>query len=184
METIVCRDIYTGFAALLDYPMGDLTSRIDDTVNIFGGDSQYPPEVLTALKDFKAAIAYISLDELQETYSYTFEMSSDYTLDLGHHVLDGFKRAEKLVNIKTMYRKYNFPFETLGRGELPDHLPLVLRFMGFVEDEEVKRDFRRDFVIKALEKLNKNFTKNQENPYSPAINAVYRVIDRDVKEVE
>jgi nitrate reductase molybdenum cofactor assembly chaperone len=184
MEAIVSRDLYTQIAVLLEYPREDLMPKTDEILEALRDEKHYPPEVLNSLMEFKKKIEPLSLDDLQEAYSYTFEFSADYTLDMGAHILDGFKRAENLVNIKTMYRRYEFPFENFDKGELPDYLPLVLRFMGFMDDEEVKKDFRRDFLIKAIEKLNKNIIKVQENPYSHLVNTIYRIIDRDVKEVK
>lgn len=185
METVVGRDPYTQFAILLEYPREDIRQKIDEAIILMSGYSnKYPPEIVESLQEFLKGVSDMSLDDLQGIYSYTFEMSSDFTLDLGHHILDGFKRAEYLVHIKTMYRNNEFPFDVFSRGELPDHLPLVLRFLGFVQNEDLKKDFMRDFIIKALEKLNKNFSKTQANPYSHLINAVYRIIDRDIKEVK
>ncbi len=183
-ETLVGKDPYSQLAGLLEYPGEDIRMKVNEAVNIISGHQEYPPDVMDSLKEFKKSVEDMPLDDLQGMYSYTFEMSSDYSLDLGSHILEGFKRSGNLVNIKTMYRRFEFPFEALGRGELADHLPLVLRFLGFVRDEEVKKTFRMDFVIRALEKLYKNFLNAQENPYRHLIIAVYKIIDRDVKEVK
>lgn len=184
MEALVGKDLYTQLASLFDYPSDKdiYVSKVDEVINNISSMGDLPPDMMTAVQTFKKAIEALPIDELQVIYSYTFEMSSDFTLDMGSHIYDGFKRSDNLVNIKTMYRRYEFPFETLGKGELPDHLPLVLRFLGFVKDEGLKRDFEKDFLIKSLEKLYKNFMKRHDNPYHHVINAVYKVIDRDVKE--
>lgn len=182
METLVGKDVYTQLAALFEYPTDNIVSRVDEVIANIRGVENLPQEVVPSIQEFRKAIESMPIDEVQVIYSYTFEMSSDFTLDMGAHIYDGFKRSDNLVNIKTMYRRFEFPFETLGKGELPDHLPLILRFLGFVKGEEVKGDFEKDFLIKSLEKLYKNFTKRQDNPYHHVINAVYRLIDRDVKE--
>ena len=183
-ETLTGKDPYSQLAGLLDYPHEDIQGKIEEAINIVSGHSEYSKEISDSLKEFKREIREMTLDDLQGVYSYTFEMSSDYSLDLGSHILEGFKRSGNLVHIKTMYRRFEFPFESLSKGELPDHLPLVLRFLAFVKDEQVKKDFRMDFVIRAMEKLYKNFQQNQENPYRHVIAAVYKVLDRDVKEVK
>src|SRR4030066_605457 len=183
-DKLIGKDPYSLLAGLLDYPAEDIQSKVEEAINIVGGHTEYPKEVTESLKEFKKVLAEMSLDDLQGVYSYTFEMSSDHSLDMGSHILEGFKRSGTLVHIKTMYRRFEFPFESLSKGELPDHLPLVLRFLAFVKDEQVKKDFRMDFVIRALEKLYKNFQQDQENPYGHIITAVYKVLDRDVKEVK
>ncbi|MBI5236895.1 MAG: hypothetical protein HY887_00540 [Deltaproteobacteria bacterium] len=83
-----------------------------------------------------------------------------------------------------MYRENKFPFEEYAKGELPDNLPVVLMFLGSLEDEALKKNFRETFVILAVEKLTKNFEKNKKNIYSHLISAIYRVLDKDVKEVK
>lgn len=184
MGTLIGNDLYTHLADIFEYPWTDIKGKVEEALNILEKNPVYPSEVKESLQAFKEAIGSLSLDELQEVYSYTFEMSSDLTLDLGHHILDGFKRSGTLLQIKTMYKEHGFPFETYDRGELPDYLPLVLRFLDFVKDGEVKKRFRKEFLIKSLEKLYKNFSKNEGNPYKHLVDAVYRVIDFDVKKEE
>jgi hypothetical protein len=50
-----------------------------------------------------------------------------------------------------------------------------------LDDEELLKNFRETFLIKALEKLQKSFERNKKNLYWHVINAVYRIIDKDVK---
>src|SRR3970040_65531 len=107
-DNLISKDPYSLLAGLLDYPAEDIQSKVTES-----------------LKEFKKVLAGMSLDDLQGVYSYTFEMSSDHSLDLGSHILEGFKRSGNLVHIKTMYRRVEFPFESLSKGELPDHLHLV-----------------------------------------------------------
>lgn len=183
-DTLIGKDPYSLLAGLLEYPHEDIRGKIEEAVNVISSHSEYPIEISDSLKEFRKEIQEMSLDDLQGLYSYTFEMSADYSLDLGSHILEGFKRSGNLVNIKTMYRRFEFPFEVLGKGELADHLPLVLRFLGFIRDEQVKKEFRTDFVIRALEKLYRNFLNARENPFRHLITAVYKIIDRDVKEVK
>lgn len=184
MQTLAGSDLYTQLGDLLGYPGEDIRSRAEAVSALINCAAQYPDDVRENIAEFVKKVAGMPLDDLQGIYSYTFEMSSDYTLDLGYHIHEGFKRAENLLQIKAMYRHFEFPFEETGKGELTDHLPLVLKFLGFLKDEEARRDLRVNFLIKALEKLNKNFDKNRENPYRPLINAIYRIIDKDIKDIK
>lgn len=182
MTTLVGNDLYTQLGSLIEYPRMDVRPKVDAVIDLIKGNEKYQKEIADALEDFRKGILDMPLDELQGVYTYTFEMSSDYSLDLGFHLHEGFKRAENLLQIKAMFRHFEFPFETIGGGELPDHLPLVLKFLGFLRDEEAIKDLRINFLIKALERLNKNFEKNQKNPYRPLINAICKIIDKDIKE--
>lgn len=182
MVPVMENSLYNQLASLLDFPAEDIKTKVENCVKTLEADDKYPAEALEQLKTFQRDMENISLDDLRGIYSYTFELAADSTLDLGYHLFDGFKRSNSLASIKAMYRLNNFPYEEVSGGELPDHLPVVLRFLGFVQDDDLKKDFRESFVIKAIEKLNQYFDKNKQNIYRHLVLAVYRVIDHDVKE--
>lgn len=175
------KSLYDHFAGLLDYPREDIKIRTQDCIKALANYPQYPPEVMEELKSFQKEIEEIPLDDIQGVYSYTFELTTEYTLDMGSHIYDGFKRSNQLATIKSMYKSSGFPYEEAAKGELPDHLPVVLKFLGFLSDEDLKKNFRETFLILAMEKLVKNFDKNRKNMYSHLITAIYKVIDKDVK---
>ncbi|MBI5599325.1 MAG: hypothetical protein HY890_06245 [Deltaproteobacteria bacterium] len=178
--------IYSIFAAMLEYPREDMRGMTRECIKALEGHPHSPPAAVSDVKAFLKEISEMPLDDLQGLYSYTFEMGGgEHTLDLGYHLFDGFKRSGNLVTIKTMYRETAFPFEAVSRGELPDHLPVVLRFLDFIKEKEpdIRKSFREDFVIKALEKLNKNFELKQDTrtPYRHLVRAITLVVDKDIK---
>ena len=65
--------------------------------------------------------------------------------------------------------------------ELPDHLSVLMQFLGFIDSEELRRDFMKTFVVVSMEKLHRNF-QTKKNAYRHLINASYKIIDKDVKE--
>jgi len=176
--------LYSIFSTLFTYPTEYYKEMVQECVTALLNHPEYPSEAVDAVRTFQEKIKDMTLSDLEGEYSYTFEMSSDYTLDLGHHLFDGFKRATTLLNIKTMYRRYDFPFESIAKSELPDHLSLILRFLDMLDDDDpVRADFRQDFVIRALEKIDKNFeVKGKSNIFSHLERALFIVIDKDVKE--
>lgn len=176
--------LYESFADLLTYPKEDYKLKLEKAITLLSGRNEYDPEALDELKAFRKEFEEMPLDDLQGIFSYTFELTAEYTLDMGHHLYDGFKRSNYLASLKAMYREQGFPVDEVAGGELPDHLPVLLRFLNFVKDEELKKDLRSTLVIMGLEKLNKSFEKNKGNVYSHLINAIYRVLDKDVKEVK
>lgn len=177
------RPIYAMFAELFAYPTEQTGETVQECIDALLDHAGYPKDAAREMKKFQAAIAELSLDDLQGVYSYTFELAADYTLDLGHHLYDGFKRSGTLLSIKMMYKRHGFQFDEVAKGELPDNLVFVLRFLSTLDDgNPVKKDFREDFVIKAMEKLAKSFElKGQDNIYSHLVKALYVVIDKDVK---
>ena len=183
MMSVREKSLYESFADLLGFPREDIKLRVQACTKAIAEHAEYPPEALQEMKHFGSELEKLTIDDLQGIYSYTFELTSEYTLDLGHYLYDGFKRSNYLASLKAMYRENEFPFDEVALGELPDHLPVLLRFLSVVKEEDLKKDVRESFVIMALEKLNKNFERTSSNVYSHLINSIYRVIDKDVKEV-
>jgi len=178
--SVKVKSLYEYFADILQYPDESLGAKVEDTIKVLEGQAQYS-EALEELKRFLKEMKSMPLDDLQGIYSYTFELTSEYTLDLGHFLYDGFKRSNYLASLKAMYRENGFPYDEVAKGELPDHLPVLLTFLGTLENKDLKQDVMESFLIIALEKLNKNFEKNKGNLYCHLINAIHRVVDKDVK---
>ncbi len=174
------KSLYTYLGELLRFPKEDIRPEVDECIDaLIRG--QYPEEVINELKNFRKDLEKLSMDALQEIYSYTFELVSDTTLDMGFYIHEGFKRSTNLLTIKTMYREHGFPFEDIAKGELPDNLSVLLQFLGFLKDEGLRKDFVKTFVIQAMEKLNRNF-QNKKNLYRHLINGVYMILDKEIKE--
>ncbi len=179
--SVKVKSLYEHFADILQYPTEDLPATIEETMEAVSRCPQYGPEIMDALRHFQEEVSKLPLDDVQGIYSYTFELTSEYTLDLGHFLFDGFKRSNNLASLKAMYREKGFPYDEIAKGELPDHMPVLLTFLGTLEDAELKQDVMESFLVIALEKLDKNFEKNKGNLYSYLIDAIHRVIDKDVK---
>lgn len=184
MTSVMEKNLYSQLAVLLEYPKEDIKLKVTECLDALSGDPTYPPEAAEELRLFLGELENTPLDDLQGVYSYTFELSSEFTLDLGAHLFEGFKRANKLASLKAIYRETGFPFDQIAKGELPDRLPVMLHFLGFAQNEDMKRDLRQTFVMVALEKLQKNFEKSRGSMYKHLINAIYRVLDKDVKEAK
>ena len=173
--------IYKLFASLLSYPKEDIKDVAAECVKALSGNSEYSKDAVKEMEVFSAFLSQVPLDDIEGIYSYTFELSADHTLDLAFHLFDGFKRANVLVSIKEMYKANGFPYERFSKGELPDNLAVVLRFLADLDDQDLKKDFRENMVIKALEKLAKGFDSQKDNVYGNIIRALLLVIDSDVK---
>lgn len=176
------KNLYTLLGEVLCFPKEDVRPAVDECISIII-KGQYPEEAVNELRNFRKDLEKLSTGELQELYSYTFELVSDTTLDLGYYLYDGFRRGTKLQTIKSMYREKGFPYDEVAKGELPDNLSITLQFLGFLKDEELRKDFTTTFVIQALEKLYRNF-QTKKNAYRHLINAIYKILDKDIKEKE
>ncbi len=184
MIVVTENKLYTIFAKLFTYPWDDLTPEIEECEKALLDRPEYPEKAVEELRAFAKKAKDIPLDDLQGEYSYTFEISTgDFTLDLGYHLLDGFKRANNLLYLKETYREHGFPVEEVTKGELPDNLTVILKFLDFVKDERVRNELRENFLIKALEKLAKNFENKKDNLYYHLIQSLLAIVDVDVKAV-
>lgn len=181
MANNVDGNIYTKVAELLPFPGENIKDLVQECIDALLDHPFYPVEALREIESFKEAIDKISLDDLQGIYSYTFEFSSDYSLDLGYHIYEGFKRSNNLVSLKVMYKSHGFPFDEIAKGELPDNLPVFLKFMDFEKNEVLKKDLREGLLIKGLEALNKNFERHEKGEYAHLIKAILIIVDADVK---
>ena len=175
-------DLYTYFGKMLRFPHDDIRPMIGECINIVKM-GQYPEDIVRELSSFQKDVDRLTLQELQELYTYTFELTSETTLDMGYYVHEGFKRATNLLTIKTMYREQGFPFDEVAKGELPDNLAVILQFVGHLKDEELKKNFVKSYVIMSMEKLNRNF-QNKRNAYRHLINATYKLLDKDIKDIK
>ena len=177
-------EVYEQLADILSFPKENIKDVTQECLTALLGNSKYPENVAKEIKEFETAITALSLDDLQGIYSHTFELTSDYTMDLGYYLFEGFKRTNFLVSLKGMYKENRFPYDAIAKGELPDNLVVILRFMAGLKDGKLKNEFRETIVIKALEKLAKNFeSKNDEySQYKHLIRAVMSVVDADVKQ--
>ena len=183
MQLVIEKGLYSQFAVILEYPKENIKGVTKGCIKLLEDAPQYSPLAREQMEAFLEKVEGMSLDDLQGIFSYTCEMAADTTLELGYYLFEGFKRTNNLVNIKEMYKDQEFPFEEIAKGELPDRLPIVLRFLDHCEPEDLKKDFRESFVFMGLEKLKKNFDKRPDNPYSNVINALLEVVGKDVQGV-
>lgn len=183
MQLVIEKGLYSQFAVILEYPHENITGLIKGCIKLLEDAPQYPPLAKERMEACLEKVEGMSLDDLQGIFSYSCEMAADTTLELGYFMFEGFKRSNNLVNIKAMYKDQEFPFDEIAKGELPDRLPIVLRFLDFCEPEDLKKDFRESFVFAGLEKLKKNYDKIRKNPYGDIISALYEVIVKDVQGV-
>jgi len=183
VQVILEKGLYSQLAVMFEYPQENIVGVTRGCIKMLEDAPEYPPQAKEEVEKFLEKIEGMSLDDLQGIFSYTCEMNADTTLELGYFLYEGFKRTNNLVNLKVMYKDQDFPFDEIAQGELPDRLPIVLRFLDFVEDEKLKKDFRESFAVMGIDKLKKNFEKKPDNPYGNLINAVLFVVETDVKGV-
>ncbi len=134
---------YCYLANLFDFPNNEFHAKARMAVSSLA--ERYP---LTAakIKEFSEGIPKDVLD-LQELYTRTFDVQAITTLDVGYVMFgDDYKRAELLTNLTREHREA----DNECRGELPDHLPNVLRLMPKLKDQELLAELVSEIMVPAL----------------------------------
>lgn len=160
------RSIYKFLADLLEYPVEDWRFR--------RGDPSALPKTATndslrsAFALFASDTEKLSLSDLQELYTRTFDLSPVCALEIGYHLFgENYKRGVFLANL----RETEAPFELGQEQQLPDYLPVLLRLLTKLDEEELRNALIVDCIIPALQKMLKNLSEG-ENPYRHLIAAV------------
>ena len=159
------KSIYENLADLLDYPVADWQSRCDECKELLTAESE---SFVSQFSLFASETERLSLSELQELYTRTFDLSPVCALDIGYHLFgENYKRGVFLANL----RETEAPFDLGQEHQLPDYLPVLLRLLTKLDDEELRSALIVDCMIPALEKMLKTLSEG-ENPYRHLIAAV------------
>lgn len=159
------KSIYENLADLLDYPVADWQSRCDECKELLTAESE---SFVSQFSLFATETEKLSLSELQELYTRTFDLSPVCALDIGYHLFgENYKRGVFLANL----RETEAPFDLGQEHQLPDFLPVLLRLLTKLDDEGLRSALIVDCMIPALEKMLKTLSEG-ENPYRHLIAAV------------
>lgn len=115
--------------------------------------------------NFCLEIRPLSLLELQELYTRTFDLSPVCALEIGYHLFgEDYKRGEFLARLREDQNEYQLGQER----QLPDFLPVLLRLLRQFEDSEERAALIGYCLIPGLSRMIDAFDK-KENPYGNLI---------------
>lgn len=167
------KSIYENLAELLDYPVADCQSRCDECNDLLNAQSQ---SSVSPFALFASETKRLSLSDLQELYTRTFDLSPVCALEIGYHLFgENYKRGVFLANL----RETEAPFDLGQEHQLPDYLPVLLRLCARLEDEELRASLIAECLIPALEKMKKALGEG-DNPYRHLVATVYAVLKSEV----
>jgi nitrate reductase delta subunit len=153
--------LFDSFAALLDYPSAQTVEQAQGCLMRL----EVQPEAAAALETFVRAIGSLSLSQMQEAYTLTFDMQPVCYPYVGYHLFgESYKRGAFMAKLNEAYQAQGY---SAGQ-ELPDHLAVILRFLGLdVEQREGEfcQALLQSGVLPALEKMLQVFGEGSENPY-------------------
>ena len=144
---------FAAWADLFDYPHGDVASAVRRC-----GDP--------LLASFAQWAQSAAAGEIEEAYCAAFDLSPSSAPYLGLQLCpEPARRGLFLAALAGEYAREGYR----PRGELPDHLAVVLRFLARTRDDAGRRVLLRDGVAPALEKMAPALG---ENPYASLVEAL------------
>lgn len=159
------KEICQLFAGILDYPTGSLAEMSAICSRRLGASFPSAAADMQAFADFASSQTQ---DALEESYIQTFDMTSTTTLYLGYHLFgETPKRSAFLLSLEDGYRADGFS----SAPELPDHLGVMLRFLGVATDPEFCRPLIDECILPTLGRIEEALKKDK-NAYQHVIGAL------------
>lgn len=123
------------------------------------------------VRKFQTALRFLSVNELEEIYTRTFDLNPVCSLDIGWHLYaENYERGTFLVEMRNALKEHGLK-ET---SDLPDHLPMVFRLLGRMEPDRAT-SLAEKSVLPALRKMVQGFSDSR-NPYASLIGILEPVL--------
>ncbi len=164
------RVILEMLADLLRYPGEDYLPHLADCARVL---APVEPEAALLLEDLATRREGLSVEQIQELFIQTFDLSPVCSLELGWHLFgENYDRGTLLVKMRQELRRYRLP----ESEELPDHLTHALALLSRMEPERAE-DFALACVLPALAKMLEALA-GRESPMENLVQAIARVLRR------
>ncbi|MCC7119071.1 MAG: nitrate reductase molybdenum cofactor assembly chaperone [Anaerolineales bacterium] len=162
--------LFDAFATLMEYPP---SVSAEQTQKCLEALQPIPAEAASQLAKFANFYRQAAPQKMQEVYTTTFDMQPVCYPYVGFHLYgESYKRGAFMAQLNEAYRAGNYSAEQ----ELPDHLSVILHFLG-KNEENHQSEFGQALIssgaIPALEKMLATFGPNSENPYFGLLSALH-----------
>ncbi len=157
-------DPYDSLAALLRYPDRAYLGGVDVCRRTLAAEG---PGLAEPVERFAAAVGKMTVAELEELFTRTFDINPMCSLEVGWQLFgEEYARGAFLVRMRQEMRRLGLPEST----ELPDHLTHVLAILGRMKPDDAD-DFATACVLPALERMCAGLS-NKDVPYEHALGAI------------
>lgn len=175
--TVINPQIYESFADLLEYPEAKWSYQLESCRRLIVMENS---DIAIDLLRFYKNIAPLTLSNLQELYTQTFDLNPTCTLEVGYHLFgENYKRGELLANL----RETESPYSIGQQHQLPDYLPVLLRLTVRLTDDDLRSSLISECLLPALAKMNDELSKG-ENPYSDLLKSVRGALKFEAPEIQ
>lgn len=162
-------EAYKLLGDVLDYPCGTLLQEINPRIAKVASEHS---EAAGLLAQFRCAVEDLPLGKLEEIYTSTFDLRAESSLYLGHHLFgEDWKRSALMTHLKSWYKSKNFDCAT----EMPDHLSVVLRFLGQYPDDPDAQEFITECLVPAVTRIIAGL-QDQGGPYAAALHGLLVIV--------
>ena len=146
-------------AELVTYPQAGYHEHVAECRHAL---AEAHPAVAPLLNDFAQATAPLSVEDLQELFTRTFDLNPVCSLEIGWHLFgENYDRGALLVKMRQELRHYGLAESV----ELPDHLTHALTLLGHMEPARAQ-EFATACVLPALDKMLDAFAGKAEGKES------------------
>jgi nitrate reductase molybdenum cofactor assembly chaperone NarJ/NarW len=152
-------------ARLLTYPDDSFPAAVAACQAVLARDAA---AAAADLDRFAQRVAALTIAQLRELYVATFDLNPRCTLDVGWHLFgDTYDRGALLASLRAELAR----LEIDEHGELPDHLPTLLRLID--ASEPARAAELTALVAPAIERLQATLVAC-DNPYAWLVKSVVR----------
>lgn len=169
--------LYALFADILDYPALEIAAQVRMCASELA--AKYP-EASELITQFQAEQTRMTLGQLQELYTSTFDMRPDCTPNLGHHLFgDDVRRNIFMAQLKERMGSYGV---AMG-SELPDNLSFVLRLLEKQGPGDDGQALVEDCLIPAILRMVEVLGHDgRANAYGNALRALLTILQKSIGE--
>lgn len=163
------KETYDLLASVLSYPDAELDGKLDQCIEMMGAAN---PELSVPFSKWADGVKSLSLEDRQEIYARTFDMSPSCTLELGWHLFgEQYDRGTFLVWMRGKLRQFELGEST----DLPDHARHALAVLGRLKPDAAD-SFSTACVLPALEMV-RDGLKKLGSPYELLIDAICHFLE-------
>lgn len=143
----IARDHLRCFADMLEYPAPALPGTVSRCQSLLAASVAGAANTLSPFADY---VASTSLPLLEEAYTGIFDLDPKCHLYIGYHLFgDSYKRSAFLLGLKERFLAKGFS----AGDELPDHLPVMLRYVAMTTDATEADELINEAILPALDRI-------------------------------
>jgi nitrate reductase delta subunit len=162
-------------AILLEYPDEQTAAHLETALITLRARF---PGTAEALAGWRSYLSENPLWAVQEHYTQTFDLNPVCSLDVGYYLFgEDYQRGMFLASLRESQEEVGLEGET----ELPDHLPVLLRWLARVWGTELHTDMVSECVLPAMRKMDECLARGP-NPYRGVLQAIAQVLEQDLSE--